>query len=213
MLTHRTIFELFPELRDIFDQKPRTLTAQSDLVRLYVLSKFGGVWVDASLLPVLQLDSFIDEYVDPSGFFVYRFPGRGVEKTVSTWFMASYPGNTLMEQWRVNFRNRWLNKETFRYFEVHWALMDMMKHCKSNPDVCAVWGSTLVKSNVPSYRCVRGCDRFFLTSPEPQWPAVLKRPYRKGKAGAVPEKWWGEYFAALRRERPNLICNTTSSHW
>lgn len=209
MLTHRTIFEYFPELQEIFEREPRTLTAQSDLVRLYFLSKFGGVWVDASVLPVIHLDSFIDEYVGSSGFFAYRYPDRGMERTVSTWFMASYPGNALTEQWRVNFLNRWLHKKEFRYFEVHWTLKDMMKHCKSNPNVCAVWGSTLFKSNAPPYKCVRGCSSLFLKAPESKWPAVLKRPYRKGQIGAVPEKWWDEYFAAVRLERPKLFCNAT----
>jgi hypothetical protein len=69
MLTYRKIYQVFPELREVFEREPRTRAAQSDLVRLYFLSKFGGVWVDASVLPVLRLDSFIDGYVEPSGFF------------------------------------------------------------------------------------------------------------------------------------------------
>jgi hypothetical protein len=103
--------------------------------------------------------------------------------------------------------NRWLHQKRFRYFAVHWTLRDMTNNCKSNPDVCAVWNSMLIKSNDPPFRCVQGCSHFFRSTPAQQWPAVLKRPYRRGKDSAVPEDWWNEYLAALRLDRPKFVCN------
>jgi hypothetical protein len=205
VLNYRTVFQVFPELRAIFEREPRTLTAQSDLVRLSFLSKFGGVWVDASLLPVLRLDSYIDDYVGHSGFFSYRLERR----QVSAWFLASYPGNALVEQWRAEFLHRWQHKPEFEYFEVNSALGGILNNCTQNPKACAVWPATPGKSSRPPsgpLMCLRGCDHLFTGTAQRKWPAVLKRPYQFKPN--VPDEWWDEYFAAVRLDRPKILCNS-----
>lgn len=63
-----------------------SLAHQSDLVRLSLLSKCGGVWADATTFCVKPLDEWIHDY-GASGFFAFSNPGR--DRIMSNWFMAS----------------------------------------------------------------------------------------------------------------------------
>ena len=50
---------------------------RSDLLRLEVLSRYGGVWADISTCPVRALDAWLPEVLSPTGFFAFwRFPKR-----------------------------------------------------------------------------------------------------------------------------------------
>lgn len=66
---------------------------RSDILRLNLLARFGGVWADATCLCNRPLDGWIHEYMK-SGFFAFRDPGRG--RVISSWFMAACAGNPLI---------------------------------------------------------------------------------------------------------------------
>jgi len=85
----------------------------ANLIRLYLLSRHGGVWADASCFCVLPLDSWLPEHL-PSGFFAFRLPGdswlregrcypllsrsgyaRG-DRVMANWFLAARRGNPLV---------------------------------------------------------------------------------------------------------------------
>lgn len=63
-----------------------SLAHQSDLVRLALLSQYGGVWADATTYCMRPLDAWIDG-ATASGFFAFYKPGR--DRLISSWFMAS----------------------------------------------------------------------------------------------------------------------------
>jgi hypothetical protein len=65
----------------------------SDLVRLYLLRDYGGVWVDATCFCCQPLDSWLHDSV-PSGFFAFRNPGP--DRILSSWFIAASQGNPLI---------------------------------------------------------------------------------------------------------------------
>lgn len=58
----------------------------ANLVRLALLSKYGGVWADATTYCVRPLDEWIYDNFG-SGFFAFNKPGR--DRLMSNWFMAS----------------------------------------------------------------------------------------------------------------------------
>lgn len=62
-----------------------SLTTQSELVRLHLLSEYGGVWADATTFCMKPLDDWIDECT-MSGFFAFYRPGQ--DRIMSSWFMA-----------------------------------------------------------------------------------------------------------------------------
>jgi len=69
----------------------------SDLLRLHVLAREGGVWVDATLYCCQPVESWLEPYMT-SGFFAFRNPGP--DRPLSTWFIAAQPQNDLMKMWR-----------------------------------------------------------------------------------------------------------------
>lgn len=60
--------------------------AFSDIVRINLLNKFGGVWVDATCLCRAPLETWLEPYL-ASGFFAFRNSQR--TKPLSSWFLAA----------------------------------------------------------------------------------------------------------------------------
>lgn len=64
-------------------QRPYRL---SELARLSLLARHGGVWVDATCYCTKPLDEWLPNYL-LSGFFAFDRPGR--DRLMSSWFLAS----------------------------------------------------------------------------------------------------------------------------
>ncbi len=75
-------------LRDVVDIHRKDISIQevSNIVRINLLAKYGGVWVDATCFCCQSLDDWIDYYAS-SGFFAFNKPGR--DRLLSNWFLAS----------------------------------------------------------------------------------------------------------------------------
>ncbi|MDJ0728882.1 MAG: capsular polysaccharide synthesis protein [Crocosphaera sp.] len=68
-------------------------TKQSDLIRLELLSKYGGVWADATSLCRVPLDDWLEDYTQ-AGFFAFTYRTRSYG-WILTWFLASEPSNAI----------------------------------------------------------------------------------------------------------------------
>ncbi len=77
----------------------------SDLVRVDLLARHGGVWVDSTLLPRFPLESWLAERMT-SGFFAFANPGR--DRLLANWFLAAAPLNPLVVH---------LRSSLLRYFD------------------------------------------------------------------------------------------------
>lgn len=83
----------------------------ANLLRLYLLSRHGGVWADATVFCCKPLDEWLPDYM-PSGFFAFRrhpdawlkdprnagwrgYARRSGDRIFASWFLASLPGNAL----------------------------------------------------------------------------------------------------------------------
>ena len=77
-----------------------TFTKRSDLFRLQLLAKFGGVWADATTLCMKPLDDWIDEYAG-SGFFAFSKPGK--DRILSSWFIAGSKDCPIIKKWNEYF--------------------------------------------------------------------------------------------------------------
>lgn len=67
----------------------------SNLGRLVLLRKFGGVWADATLFCRQPLDVWLPDRMD-SGFFAFRNPSR--DRLMSNWFIAAEKGNFIIDR-------------------------------------------------------------------------------------------------------------------
>lgn len=88
ILLNRDNIKSYFDINTIVDIDRPDLTIQkiSNLIRVNLLSKYGGVWSDATCLCRRPLDEWLHEYMT-SGFFAFRDPGK--DRILSSWFLAS----------------------------------------------------------------------------------------------------------------------------
>ena len=84
------------------------LAHQSDLVRLYLLSKYGGVWADATTFCMKPLDEWLDDCTT-SGFFAFYKPAR--DRVMSNWFMVSEKDCPIVLKLRERLTSFWLENK------------------------------------------------------------------------------------------------------
>jgi FkbM family methyltransferase len=85
---------------DLAGISPQSL---SDVVRLKLLSDNGGVWVDASVLPMVPLDRWLPDAVSPTGFFAFKRE----DVPLSSWFLAASVDNLIVERWWRETQRLW----------------------------------------------------------------------------------------------------------
>lgn len=68
-----------------------TMAMKADVLRLYLLSKYGGIWVDATVFCFEPLDDWLLEDMGNFDFFTFRHEGEP-SRPVEAWFIASIKG-------------------------------------------------------------------------------------------------------------------------
>lgn len=97
--------------------KPLEPEAFSDVVRLELLARYGGVWADATAYCLRPLDEWLPSRLD-AGFFAFARPAP--ERLLSSWFLAAVPGNGITRAWREAARDYWAARTSRDdYFWVH----------------------------------------------------------------------------------------------
>lgn len=87
----------------IYDErKAITPQAVSDILRLSLLNRHGGVWADATLLCMQPLSPWIEDAVRPAGLWMYHGHGGGMDGRYgpASWFIASEPGSLIISRWK-----------------------------------------------------------------------------------------------------------------
>jgi len=75
----------------VYDEKI-SLTKFSDFLRLSILNKHGGLWVDSTCFCNKPLNEWLPEKC-------FIFENLNISYTISTWFIYSEPNNYLIEKW------------------------------------------------------------------------------------------------------------------
>ena len=94
VLDRQGMFDNMPKLG--IDPATLPIPAASDVLRAHLLATHGGVWTDATVMPMRPLDDWIEDYLAGSGMFFFSRPGRG--RRVASWFIAARPGNRFMKR-------------------------------------------------------------------------------------------------------------------
>ena len=104
--------------------------AKSDIVRLFLLAKHGGVWADATMLCFAPLDSWIHESLMPVQFFMYH--GRDGGKGPASWFIISSNESYIIQKWKQAAEAYWSGRvKMHNYFwmdELFASLMQTDEH-------------------------------------------------------------------------------------
>ena len=78
-------------------------TKLSDLLRLELLSSYGGVWLDATCLPRRRVLDLLPRLLPPSGFFAFTVR----HARPASWFLASEPDHYLVAMLREAHYEYW----------------------------------------------------------------------------------------------------------
>jgi tetratricopeptide (TPR) repeat protein len=96
----------------------QNLTKFSDVLRLELLSRYGGVWLDATCFVRRRLPDLLPELL-PSGFFAFRYR----KARISSWFLASEPNHPVVAMTREAQYVFWENfRRPFDYYLLHHLL-------------------------------------------------------------------------------------------
>lgn len=94
--------------------------AYSDMLRLQLLDQQGGVWCDATTLCIRPLDQWLLQIMAQTDFFAWSRPGP--DRAISSWFLASRPGGTIVRALRGACNDFWSERKgtTRSYFWFHY---------------------------------------------------------------------------------------------
>ena len=99
-----------------------TQQSLSDIIRIFLLQKSGGIWVDATVFPTKPLSEWIEQTVGKAEFFSYRRelqPKQPKDRPISAWFLYATETSVIIEK---------LWKETLHYWSTeHYPMTDHYK--------------------------------------------------------------------------------------
>jgi hypothetical protein len=106
-----TNYKEYIDIDDIIALNRDTISPQawSNIIRINLLTKYGGVWADSTCYCINSLDSWIPPYM-ATGFFAFERPAE--ERLLSSWFMASTKGCHLTETYCRQVNDFW---RTYRF--------------------------------------------------------------------------------------------------
>jgi len=131
-LNDTDFYALFGDKRKLISR-----AAFSDLIRIWLLEKYGGAWADATTLNTIPLDSWLPFIVDKSEeFFAFRNPDYNPDLTketypMSSWFLYGTPRSTILKKWKQQIVKYWDGRTSpHAYFWVHFCLFHVLKDDK-----------------------------------------------------------------------------------
>jgi len=76
---------------------------ESDIIRLNILAKYGGVWCDASTLMTRPFDFMTNSNHEFVGYYVDHYNTNHKYPCIEGWFFATVPNGKLATKWRDSF--------------------------------------------------------------------------------------------------------------
>lgn len=177
LLTSENIQEYveFPDyIIDKWKKGQITHTHMTDLLRLELLIKYGGMWIDATVLCTSKRDRIPDYFFDSDLFLYQTFkPGRdGQAQPVSSWLISAKSNNKILQMTRYLCYEYWKkNNEMVDYFLFHDFLVISLEHNKEE------WEQIVPRDNAaPHYLLLRLFDEYN----EKMWNAIKEQaPFHK----------------------------------
>jgi len=128
---------------DIADAVPNsrgkwfTPEAHSDLLRVALLARYGGVWADATTWCARSLDEWLPSHA-PSGWFAFERPGP--DRMLASWFLVSDSDALVPRSWQRACDSYWEGRSSSDdYFWFH----HLFESCyNTDPIVHATWDLT-----------------------------------------------------------------------
>lgn len=171
-------------LADFLSDIPATISRlgaakQSDWIRLALLERHGGIWLDSSIILTAPLDWMLErqqatgaEYV---GFYLDRYASSPVRPLVDSWCMAAPVGSPFIRDWLALFRAEVVDGETGDY-------LDALRAQGRFDDVVQKLGS-------PGYHTVHVCAQDLLQRHPARYRLLLLRAEDSAYAFQARSRW------------------------
>jgi hypothetical protein len=165
--------------------------ARSDVLRIELLRRFGGIWIDSTVYCLRPLDGWIDQAM-PSGFFAFNRPMPDV--MLSSWFLAAERGSYIIDCWHRRVRAYWQDRvQRDHYFWFHQLFAETYG---SDERFRAIWDATpKLSANGPHcfapyeeqlLKPVNAFDRLIVeTAQTPMLKLTHKLPHDRGGNGTT----------------------------
>jgi hypothetical protein len=145
--------EEYVRIREVLGRNVKWISKQSlsDVARINLLARYGGVWVDATCFCCTPLDEWLDEYTG-SGFFAFSRPQR--DKLLSSWFLASREDCYLTSKWceEVNLYSSRNHFSVQKNKRVRSILQRILRRTLiRNPSLTRLWFSFVVLEIIKVY--------------------------------------------------------------
>jgi hypothetical protein len=144
-----------------YTNKKINYTSLSDIIRINILSKYGGIWVDSTVLCKTPLDNWLPILMQ-SGFFAFNKPG--IDRMLSSWFLAAKKDNYIIKIWKKYVDIYWkYAKKPSVYYWFHYIFEDIFK---KNQKFRYYWLNTpkisahpphLLQKNILKKKNIRDC--------------------------------------------------------
>lgn len=118
IITTENLFK-YIELPDYIIEKWKngiiTNTLFSDFVRLDLLNRYGGIWIDSTV----YFTGPLPQYVNSSDFFMFRCNHYDIPKFGESWFIKSSPNNEVLYKTLQLMNEYWKHESKIRdYFQM-----------------------------------------------------------------------------------------------
>ena len=158
---HQVTYTNLPQYLDDVDyiyDKNKTISPQamSDIIRISLLNKHGGVWADATMLCLQPLDNWVHEAVSHSGFWMYCNNTGGP----ASWFIVSEAHSYIIGEWKKACDVYWTEHNSTNNYYWMDALFNGLH--ERNNEFRAVWAKSFPKINceLPGQSHCLSHDRF-----------------------------------------------------
>jgi hypothetical protein len=183
-------------LPDDIDAMVTSRTARSDLLRLELLARYGGTWLDATCYLTEDVGAQLTERARASGFFA---PAK--EKTsIGTWNLTAEPGHRLVTMTLEALYAHWRNHGKLAHYFTFHHLFEALT--LTDPTSGELWDAT---PRVPTARSLQLRHWMERDVTDEEFGAALaatpihKLSYKTGAENTGPGSVLGRLFAAERK--------------
>ena len=114
-------------------------TAKSDIIRIALLQKWGGVWTDATCFCRIPLDNWLHKYAE-NGFWAFSKPEP--TRLVSSWFLYGSPQNYIVQRWYKKTMNFWKKNTASSCYHYFWFHLLFNEMYKNDRHIRQIWDNT-----------------------------------------------------------------------
>jgi len=163
LLSARSVAEFLPDLPTGLSRLG--VPKQSDWIRLALLARHGGIWLDSSIILTAPLDWMLQKQQDSGaqylGYYLDRYASGIDRPLVDSWCMAAPPASPFVCAWLALFRDEVVDGDTDAYLE-------SLRRQGRFEDVVQKLGE-------PTYHTVHVCAQDLLQRQPSAWRLLLLR--------------------------------------